>query len=538
LEQAPLAAKTETTVISKLAAIEQQRAKNKKRPNPQHHLRWGTFYAMRRGTLSPSNGRDDDGDAGSSNNLICVAGRIIVGAAALYLLLSPSTKIGGVGDGSPRRPPAPDQTSAHRAVDPRGRTRKFPARIQTLLAQSQIVGNSLREVKEGKKTVEEIIHGGKNLAGTERGIGVNAGGIGSSGHIGAGAVSRHLKSAPMTLNEVLIFLQSFLTKLDSSNMKNKRATFHGIWAAYHELVRVTLYPWDQEYLKRMPPRRQDGSVYLSVVSFRDESCPDTLKQAFTKAKNAQNLFVGLVQQNCEDNDKCRSGAEDVKADPDCYLLFCSSEVGKKFCDSGNVRLLRMKDSLALGPYMARYFASKLWQGEEWYMQIDSHMTFLKGWDELLIKMLNSAPSQKPVISHFPPSQDADLAKVAASRLCGPVFATSDLEGQIIRFEGSNNYDRVNLETPRFAPFVAAGYLVAHSDMLREVPFDPFLPYIFIGEEILLSARLWTSGYDIFSPTHNLLGHDYVRTKKHKFWDSLHRVFTAGVSIFHCSYIKK
>jgi hypothetical protein len=31
--------------------------------------------------------------------------------------------------------------------------------------------------------------------------------------------------------------------------------------------------------------------------------------------------------------------------------------------------------------------------------------------------------------------------------------------------------------PRFAPFVAAGYFVAHSSFLREVPFDPFLPYV-------------------------------------------------------------
>ncbi|KAL3774003.1 hypothetical protein ACHAW5_004853 [Stephanodiscus triporus] len=401
------------------------------------------------------------------------------------------------------------------------------------MAQSHIVGNDLREVKEGKKSVEEIIHSGKYLAGSAS-TGFHAGGIGGSGNIGAGAVSRHLKSAPMTLNEVVLFLESFLTKLNSSNRVNKRATFHGIWAAYHELTVKWLYPWDQEYLKRMPPRREDGSLYLSVVSFRDESCPDTLKQAFTKAKNAQKLFVGLVQQNCEENDKCHSGGlegnklQDVKADPDCYLLFCSSEVGKTFCDSGNVRLLRMKDSEALGPYMARYFASKLWQGEEWYMQIDSHMSFLQDWDALLIKMLNNAPSQKPVISHFPPPQSADLAKEAPSRLCGPVFATSDLEGQIIRFEGSDNYDQVALKTPRFAPFVAAGYLVAHSDMLREVPFDPFLPYIFIGEEILLSARLWTSGYDIFSPTRNLLGHLYARKNTPKFWDSLHRVFTAGV----------
>jgi hypothetical protein len=68
-------------------------------------------------------------------------------------------------------------------------------------------------------------------------------------------------------------------------------------------------------------------------------------------------------------------------------------------------------------------------------------------------------------------------------------------------------------------------------MLREGPFDPLLPYIFMGEEILLSARLWTSGYDIFSPTQSLLGHHYVRNHKPKFWESIHRTFTPGVSAY-------
>ncbi|EED91807.1 predicted protein, partial [Thalassiosira pseudonana CCMP1335] len=239
----------------------------------------------------------------------------------------------------------------------------------------------------------------------------------------------------------------------------------------------------------MPPRREDGSVFLSVASYRDEFCPGTLNEAFSKARNPENLFVGLVQQNCEEN----------------------SNEGKKYCNNGQIRLLKMKETESLGPYMARYFASKMWMGEQWYMQIDSHMTFAQDWDALSIEMLNNAPSDKPVISHYPPPHTADLvekSKVAAPRLCGPVFATSELEAQIIRLEGSYNYDSVKLSIPRFAPFVAAGYLVAHSDILREVPFDPFLPYIFMGEETILSARLWTSGYDIFSPTISLLGHHY------------------------------
>ena len=125
-----------------------------------------------------------------------------------------------------------------------------------------------------------------------------------------------------------------------------------------------------------------------------------------------------------------------------------------------------------------------------------------------------------------------------SRLCGPVFAGSDLETQIIRklanvaffnevaiilpmtshfsgLEGGGVWDEEILEYPAFAPFTAAGYFVAHSGFLKEVPFDPFLPWIFMGEEIIMSTRLWTSGYDIFSPPRSVVGHMYVRRHKPK-----------------------
>ena len=410
----------------------------------------------------------------------------------------------------------PQPLSTNRGVaDPRERTRKLPVRLQNLIAQSQLVGDQLQDLKDGKKTVEEAFSG-----------------VGSSAHIGAGVMSRNHKSAPMTLSEILTFLNSFMKKLNSSNVKNKHATFHGIWSAYHDLVAKQLFPWDQEYLRRMPHRRDDGSIFLSVVSFRDELCTDTLKDAFNKAKSPDKLVIGLVQQNCED-EKCRLNNSVVGPDPDCYHLFCSSTVGKKYCNDGQVRLLRMKETESLGPYMARYFASKLWMGESWYMQIDSHMSFLQDWDALSIQMLKNAPSKNPVISHYPPPINTNLQEMInnpAPRLCGPIFATSDIEGQIIRLEGSYNYDRNKIDTPRFAPFVAAGYLMTSSNMLRDVPFDPFLPYLFLGEEILLSSRLWTSGYDIFSPTISLVGHRYERNQQQpKFWEAIHRAFTNGVS---------
>jgi hypothetical protein len=38
-----------------------------------------------------------------------------------------------------------------------------------------------------------------------------------------------------------------------------------------------------------------------------------------------------------------------------------------------VRLLTVREEEALGPCVARYMASKLWGGEEYFVQIDSHI---------------------------------------------------------------------------------------------------------------------------------------------------------------------
>jgi hypothetical protein len=42
----------------------------------------------------------------------------------------------------------------------------------------------------------------------------------------------------------------------------------------------------------------------------------------------------------------------------------------------------------------------------------------------------------------------------------------------------------------------------------------------MGEEIIMSTRLWTSGYDIFSPSQSVVGHMYVRRHQPKFWETV------------------
>lgn len=390
----------------------------------------------------------------------------------------------------------------------------LPERLKLLRDKHQIVGERLTDIKKGKETVEEILL----AAGTDP----------------KARRDMIIDKLPMKLEEIINYLDEWIHGLHDTLGEAKTATYEGIWQAYHDYTVKTLYVWDREYLSRMPVRRDDDSIFLSLASYRDENCINTIKWAYERARNPEKLFVGLVQQNCKMD--CLSGVleggrmEPVEPDQDVFQTFCEGE-GKKFCDNGQVRVLNIDEPEVLGPYAARYFSSKMWFGEQWFMQIDAHMTFAQNWDDISIEMLKRCPAKKPVISHYPPPHTADLNGAAtkpSARLCGPMFATSDLENQIIRLEGASDYDKKHLDVPRFAPFTAAGYFVAHSDFLREVPFDPFLPWIFMGEEIIMSTRLWTSGYDIFSPSQDVVGHMYARHHKPKFWESVHRAFSDGV----------
>jgi [Skp1-protein]-hydroxyproline N-acetylglucosaminyltransferase len=332
---------------------------------------------------------------------------------------------------------------------------------------------------------------------------------------------------PMTIDEVTEFLYKWVHGLHAELLKDENlSSAQAMWKTYHDWTRKMLVPWDKEYLRRMPVPRQDDSIFLSLATYRDENCLNTLSWAYGNATYPERLFVGLVQQNCYEN--CRSGVQEhggtieTPPDQDCHQAFC--DLHPNLCSQ--IRPLKLKEIESLGPYGARFLASKLYDGEQFYMQLDAHMTFLEHWDDITLKSIHKAPSNKPIIAHYPPGHKMDLANHwamrPAGRLCGPVFSKPD--GGIVRLEGLRKWDKIKIPIPRFAPFVAAGFLFGTALLLKEVPFDPYLPWIFMGEEMIMSTRFWTSGYDLFSPAQAVVGHIYVREHKPKFWETMSRFF--------------
>eukprot|EP00448_Togula_jolla_P036634 CAMPEP_0170626034 /NCGR_PEP_ID=MMETSP0224-20130122/31113_1 /TAXON_ID=285029 /ORGANISM="Togula jolla, Strain CCCM 725" /LENGTH=286 /DNA_ID=CAMNT_0010952721 /DNA_START=245 /DNA_END=1102 /DNA_ORIENTATION=+ len=214
--------------------------------------------------------------------------------------------------------------------------------------------------------------------------------------------------------------------------------------------------------------------------------------------------------------------------------FCQSDLGAPHCQAGRVRILRLSELEAFGPFFARYLGARLWRGENFYMQVDSHTGFRSGWDSTLVEMIKLTPTYPmSVISNYPESGQASDEKE------WPAFEVGESTPEALCNAGAGGTVTVRLDhtsrnfplkqfglsVPRRSCFVAAGFYIAHGSIVDEVPYDPFLPFIFMGEEIALSHRLWTSGYDIYAPSANVLRHEYGREDQPKFWETVNAAFS-------------
>ena len=64
--------------------------------------------------------------------------------------------------------------------------------------------------------------------------------------------------------------------------------------------------------------------------------------------------------------------------------------------------------------------------------------------------------------------------------------------------------------PQLHPYWAAGFSFSRGHFAVNVPYDPYLPMVFMGEEISMGVRAFTHGYDFYTPEKNVCFHTYVQ----------------------------
>ena len=172
----------------------------------------------------------------------------------------------------------------------------------------------------------------------------------------------------------------------------------------------------------------------------------------------------------------------------------------------NVTLVNVNHIHTRNLSQARYIAQAFTKpSHEYYMCIDAHTRFDKGWDTI-VKQAVDGYEGKCVITAYPPTYSHKDGK-----------GNNDLHSfnkplsisQFIQSGGAKIEEGIDYRKSLFA----GGYHATKIDWLYDIGYDPYIDWQF--HEIELSLRSYTHGYDIVNYKHTPLYHNYTHENRKK-----------------------
>jgi Glycosyltransferase (GlcNAc) len=240
-------------------------------------------------------------------------------------------------------------------------------------------------------------------------------------------------------------------------------------------------------------------IFVSIASFRDKELIRTVKSCIAKAKHPENIRIGICWQYDEEEDLT---ALDNISQVESYKVYWKDVEGSVCWARSLVQ-------------------EKFFNDEQYYFQIDSHTLFAQDWDELLIEMYKSLPTDKAVISVGPPYYyDSEVEGALPPEPWDENIETIEnihyetvIKKQKLDSFGGGFFmygflPAEDTSKPIPARHISAALLFTIGKWVREIPYDPNL--YFHGEEGSLALRSFTNGYDLFNPNKFIVWHSKYR----------------------------
>ncbi len=117
-------------------------------------------------------------------------------------------------------------------------------------------------------------------------------------------------------------------------------------------------------------------IFVCIAAYADPELPRTLRDCIDNARHPNELRFGICWQDDPD--------EPVPLEP--------------FRGDPRFRFTDFSIHESEGGTWARSVAQQMWDGEDFTLQVDSHMKFEPGWDAKLIAMMCALPSDKPLLT--------------------------------------------------------------------------------------------------------------------------------------------
>ena len=233
-------------------------------------------------------------------------------------------------------------------------------------------------------------------------------------------------------------------------------------------------------------------IFVQIAAYRDPELLPTIVDCIAKAKYKNNLRFGICWQRHPD-EHC---LDEFKSRPDFTIDEVPWNESQGLC-------------------WARARIQKLYQGEDYTLQIDSHHRFAENWDEELMRQMELTGSAKPVLGSYAAVYDPSTNEKKGMEPYNMVADKFTPSGTIL-FRPHVIPGWRDLSAPVRARFVSGHYFFTLGRHCEEYAYDPNL--YFAGDEISLSIRSYTLGYDLFHPHRNVVWHEYTRQGRTKHWD--------------------
>jgi [Skp1-protein]-hydroxyproline N-acetylglucosaminyltransferase len=271
------------------------------------------------------------------------------------------------------------------------------------------------------------------------------------------------------------------------------------------------------------------TIYISVASYRDPECALTVESILARAKYPERIRVAIIDQRGEEDPEYCASEKPCDEDPDQAYCRYIKQIDTFHVDA----------QYSVGPVFARHLAHRMYRGEYYAMQVDSHIRFVADWDDDLIWQWKSAKNEMGVLTTYLSDLIGSIDPTThKSKHPGrPIMCKSDYEGR-----GKLKHLRHGQQPegppgihgqPTLHPFWAAGFSFARAHFVIQVPYDQYLPMVFQGEEISMGLRGFTYGYDYYAAERSVCFHMYaIKENKKKrqsiklFWENS-RLYTGA-----------
>lgn len=231
-----------------------------------------------------------------------------------------------------------------------------------------------------------------------------------------------------------------------------------------------------------------STIFLSIACFMDNDIVNTIEDCLSKSKHSNNIVFGICLQ-AEEDDK--------------YL--------DKYKDNKQFKIKRINWSEARGPTYARGIIFDMFSDEDYFFQIDCHTRFYEDWDEKIIKCFSDCKkiNNKAIISHYPVNindmeKNDDIIVNISTVRCIDINMGIKTHGRFIK----------RSECPMKSWGLSAAMLFFDQKAYHDIPFDKDIYFgLQFEEQVVLAARYWTHGYDIFTPDEHIIATEYITNRK-------------------------